>query len=30
MITLAMKNAAKMGAKASIVDFRKGEIEVRL
>ncbi|ELR24531.1 methyltransferase domain containing protein [Acanthamoeba castellanii str. Neff] len=27
MITLAMKNAAKMGAKASIVDFRKGEIE---
>jgi arsenite methyltransferase len=27
MITLAMKNAAKMGAKASNVDFRKGEIE---
>jgi SAM-dependent methyltransferase len=27
MIRLAMKNAAKMGAKASNVDFRKGEIE---
>lgn len=30
MIRLAMKNAAKMGSKANNVDFRKGEIEVRI